>query len=374
MSGRREHWVHQAIQSFGPVALSIGIGLLFAGVIAQILGVAPLRFYEALFADTLGSLYGVSQVLFRATPLIFTGLAVALAFQARLFNIGAEGQMVVGGLTMAWAGYALPAMPFPLGAILALAFGALGGGLWGAIPGVLRAKTGSHEVIVTILLNFVAFALVNYALVSGLALPETVRTMEIHPGAQLPRVSEFGWVDGLRGSPLNAAFLVAIAAAVVLHYWLRNSRPGFSLRILGEGSRQAQYAGLSVDRLIILAMSLSGALAGIAGASFVLGYKRYFEEGFTGGTGFLGIAVALLARNRPLAVIPSALFFGLLSYGGLVVNRLVPRELLGVVQALILLAFIVLDQRFRRLSDRPRSAGGGATPTSTPTPSEGGAA
>ena len=334
------------------MGLSILIGLAFAGVIAQVLGVAPGRFYAALFADTLGSTYGVSQVLFRATPLIFTGLAVALAFQGRLFNIGAEGQMVVGALVMAWAGYALPDMPFPLGAIFALAFGALGGAIWGAIPGILRAKTGSHEVIVTILLNFVAFALVNYALVSGLALPETVRTQEIHPGAQLPRLSET--FEAFRGSPLNGAFVVAVVAAIVLHFWLRDSRPGFSLRILGEGSRQAQYAGLSVDRLIILAMALSGALAGLAGSSFVLGYKRYFEEGFSGGAGFLGIAVALLARNRPLAVIPSALFFGLLSYGGLVVNRLVPRELLDVVQAVILLAFIVLDQQLRRVYERSK--------------------
>ena len=334
------------VVGLAPAVLAIGGGLLLGGLLVSLLGVSPLEFYSVLAKGTVGSAFGWGQVLFRATPLVFTGLSVAFAFQARLFNIGAEGQMLLGGLVLAWVGAwtGLPGAPF--GVLLALLAAAAMGGVWGAIPGLLKAKTGSHEVIVTILLNFVAFALVNYLLTRGLALPETVRTAEIQEGARLARLTE--WVPVFRGAPVNAALFLACAAAVLLQLWLRLSPHGLSLQLLGEGPGAARYAGLSVGRLTVLAMTGAGALAGLGGASFVLGYKYYFEEGFTGGAGFLGIAVALLARNRPLWVVPSALFFGALSYGGFVVNRLVPRELLDVLQAVILLLFILFDQRLGR--------------------------
>ncbi len=347
---RRPGLLWLVLRSLGPVFLSVVLGLGLAAIFARLLGASPAVFFETLFAGTLGSAYGVSQVVFRATPLIFTGLAVALAFQARLFNIGAEGQMAIGGLAMAFVGASVGALPFPLAMFVALAGGALAGGVWGAIPGVLKARTGSHEVIVTIMLNFIAFALVNYLLSRRLALPETVRTAEIAASAQLPRLSE--WSDALRGSPLNAGFLLAVLAAFALQAWSARTPAGFSLQILGEGPMQARYAGIPIARFTVLAMTLSGALAGLAACNFVLGYKHYFEEGFTAGAGFQGIAVALFARNRPLWVVPSALFFGLLSYGGLVANGIVPRELLDVVQAVILISFIVLDRALRRITRR----------------------
>ncbi len=334
----------------GPVVLSVGAGLLLAGVAVRLLGASPWEFFSVLFQGTLGSVYGWSQVLFKATPLIFTGLAVALGFRARLFNIGAEGQMVVGAFAMAWTGFAGPALPFPFGVILALLAGAVAGGLWAFLPGLLKARTGGSEVITTLMLNFIAFALVNYLLARRFALPETVRTPDIAAGSVIPRFSD--WFSWLRGSPLNGALLAAIAAAILLQLVLDGTPFGFSLKVMGEGPAQARYAGLPVGRLTLLVMTLSGAVAGLAGSSFVLGYKRYFEEGFSGGAGFTGIAVALLARNRPLAIIPSALFFGMLSYGGLVVNRIAPRELLDVVQAVILLLFIVFDRWFASLFAR----------------------
>lgn len=305
------------------------------------LGVTPGTFYRELFSGTLGSGFGIGQVLYRATPLLFTGLSVAFAFRAGLFNIGAEGQMAVGALAMAWAG-AIVGWPPILGVIVALCAGAVGGGIWGAIPGLLKAKTGSHEVIVTLLLNFVAFALVNYALAQGLALPETVRTAEIAEGARLARLES--WTPVFRGSPVSLSLFIAVALALLLQLWLRRSSAGFSLQVLGEGLPVARYAGLSVERGVALAMIGSGALAGLAGSAFVLGFKHYFEEGLTSGAGFLGIGVALLARNRPLWIIPSALFFGMLSFGGFVMNRLVPRELIDVLQAVILLLFILFDR------------------------------
>jgi len=337
----RPRWVRELAPGF----LSVAIGLSLAGGVAASLGVSPARFYGELFSGTLGSGFGIGQVLYRATPLLFTGLSVALAFRAGLFNIGAEGQMAVGALAMGWTG-ALADWPPVIGVICTLAAGACGGALWGAIPGVLKARTGSHEVIVTLLLNFVAFALVNYALVQGLALPETVRTAEIAEGARLARLDS--WIPAFRGSPVSAALLLGIAIAISLHVWLARSSAGFSLRVLGEGMRTARYAGISVERGVPLAMAGSGALAGLAGSAFVLGFKHYFEEGLTSGAGFLGIGVALLARNRPLSILPSALFFGMLSFGGLVLNRMVPRELLDVLQAVIILLFILFDRAFAR--------------------------
>lgn len=351
-AGLRDTARNAVILSAGPVVLSVGLGLLLAALAVRALGASPSEFYSRLFAGTLGSAYGFSQVLFKATPLLFTGLAVATAFRARLFNIGAEGQMVVGGFAMAWAGFAGPALPAPFGLLLALAAGALAGAAWGAIPGLIRARTGGSEVIVTIMLNFIAVALVNYLLVTRFALPETVRTAEVQASAWLPRFSDH--VDALRGSPLNGALGLGILLAVVLHVVLGRTVFGFSLRVLGEGATQARYAGLPVGRLIVQAMLLSGALAGLAGSSFILGYKRYYEGDFSSGAGFTGIAVALLARNRPLLLIPSAIFFGVLSYGGLVVNSIVPRELLEVLQALILILFIVFDRLLQRLPSRPR--------------------
>lgn len=347
---RLQAFALNALQTVGPVAASIVLGLGLAGLLVALLGASPTQFFTTLWAGTLGSSYGFSQVLFKATPLIFTGLAVALAFQARLFNIGAEGQMVIGGLAMAWAGASFPGLPFPLGVIEALAFGALAGGLWGAIPGLLKARTGAHEVIVTIMLNFVALAFANYLLAHHLALPETVRSAEVAAGATLPRFSDFS--TALRGSPLNVAFLLGVAAAILLELWSNRTPVGFSLRVLGEGPKQARYAGLPLARLTVFAMTASGALAALASSNFILGYKHYYEEGFSAGAGFQGIAVALLARNRPIWIVPSAVFFGLLSYGGLVVNSIVPRELIDLLEAVILLLFIVFDRMLRTLPDR----------------------
>jgi general nucleoside transport system permease protein len=334
----------------GPIILSVALGLLLAGLAVRLLGTSPAQFFSQLFHGTLGSGYGLSQVLFKATPLMFTGMAVALAFQAGLFNIGAEGQMAIGGFAMAWVGFSIPGLPFPVGVLIALTAGAVGGGLWAAVPGLLKSRTGGSEVIVTIMLNFIAAALINYLLVHRFALPETVRTPEISSGFSLPRFSDS--IPSLHGSPLNGGLILALLVAFLLHFLMGQTPLGFSLKVLGEGPAQARYAGLPVSRLTVIGMTLSGAVAGLAGASFILGYKHYYEAEFSAGAGFTGIAVALLARNRPLAVIPSAVFFGVLSYGGLVVNSLVPRELLDVLQAVILVLFIVFDRWFARLFAR----------------------
>ncbi|MBD3161689.1 MAG: ABC transporter permease, partial [Candidatus Latescibacteria bacterium] len=255
------------------------------------------------------------------------------------------GQMTLGGFAAALVGLHLAPVPGPWLWLLCVAAAFLAGALWGGIAGALKARTGAHEVIVTILLNFVAVALTNYFLTRFYALPDSVRTGTIGEGAWMARFSDAFAL--FQGSGVSTAFPFALLAAVAADLLLLRSPLGFHWRILGGGIRRAQYARLSPARLTFLSMALAGGFAGLASSSFVLGYKHYFEEGFSSGIGYLGIAVALLARNRPAAVPLSALLFGFLSQGGLVVNQLVPREVVDLVVAAILFVFIVLDARGR---------------------------
>ena len=326
------------------VAAALGAGAIFIAAIGE----KPLEIYTLLFREAFGTGYGLGQTLFRATPLLFTGLAVALAFRAGMFNIGVEGQMYLGGFAAALVGaYApLPGLLLLPAAVLAAA---LVGGAWGALPGVLKARFGAHEVINTIMLNFIAFSLVSWA-GHRLFQTATVRTREIATGAQLPRLE--GLITVMRGAPVNVSLLLGLVLAVITALLLFRTRLGYELRAVGLNAPAAEYGGISIGRTQALAMALSGALAGLGGTNFVLGYKHYFELGFTGGAGFIGIAVALLGRSHPLGVLVASLFFGALSYGGLVVNQRVPRELVEVLEALVILFAISARPLLERLSRR----------------------
>jgi simple sugar transport system permease protein len=300
-------------------AMAVASGLILA------YGESPGHVYALLLARTWGDAYGVGQVIFRATPLIFTGLAVAFAFRAGLFNIGAEGQLLVGSFVTAIVGAALPA---PIAVAGSLAAGALAGALLAGIAGVLRARFRAHEVITTIMLNFIAQSMVLWAGREAFFLPETVHTAPV-----AARLASLGG-----GTAASTAFFLALAAAIGCHVFLFRLRPGFELRAFGASPLAAEAAGISAGRTIVMAMCVSGALAGLVGAGTVLGYKGYFEDGMGSGSGFMGIAVALLARNQPLAVVPAALFFGTLAQGGLAANALVPKEIIEVIEAVIILA------------------------------------
>jgi simple sugar transport system permease protein len=326
------------------VVAALGAGAIFiAGI-----GENPFEIYALLFREAFGTGYGLGQTLFRATPLLYTGLAVALAFRAGLFNIGVEGQMYLGGFAAALAGAYLP-LPGPLAAIAAVLAAAIAGGAWGAIPGLLKARFGAHEVINSIMLNFIAFSLVAWA-GHGLFQTATVRTREIVPGAALPRLD--GLFAAMRGAPVNLSLVLGLLLAVAVALLLFRTRLGYELRALGLNAPAAEYGGVAIGATQALAMALSGVLAGVGGTNFVLGYKHYFELGFTGGAGFMGIAVALLGRNHPLGVLVAALFFGALSYGGLVVNQRVPRELVEVLEALVILFAISARPLLERVARR----------------------
>lgn len=329
--------------------LAVAAALIAGAVFILAIGEQPLAIYALMLRESLGTGYGFGQTLFRATPLMFTGLAVALGFRAGLFNIGVEGQLYLGGLAAALTAVATAGLPGPLPLVLAMAAAALAGGAWGAIPGVLKARFGAHEVINTIMLNFIAFALASYI---GRFVFEhaTVRTATIPAAAALPRLDAIA--PALRGSPANASLLIALVLAVATFVLLFRTRLGYELRAVGLNMFAAQYGGVAIGWAQVIAMSLSGAIAGLGGLNFVLGYKRYFELGFSGGAGFIGIAVALLGRNHPLGVVIAALFFGALSYGGLVINQRVPKELVDVLMAMVILFAIAAQQLVERAARR----------------------
>jgi len=222
-------------------------------------------------------------------------------------------------------------LAIPLCLLAAAAAGLLTGGL----PGVLKTKFGAHEVIVTIMLNFIILALLNWLIVEHLREADTLHTPEISAGA-VSRLNEF--IPAFHGSAANVTFLFAIAAAVWCWWYLFRTPGGYALRATGLQPDAAEYSGIRVGRVWIKAMALGGMLAALGGTNFVLGYKHYYEDGFTGGSGFLAIAVAIVGRNHPLGVVLAAFFFATLSQGGLAIHALVPKQMVEVLQGIVILA------------------------------------
>lgn len=295
------------------------------------------RSYVALASGSLGSVAAISETLTAAAPLILAGLGVALGFRAGLFNIGAEGQLLVGGMAAVITGFSLQGLPAVIHLPLALSAGALAGGLYAAIPGWLRASTGAHEVIVTIMLNSIALRLIDYLLRSDFIQREGRSdpiSKSVLDSAELPRL--LTWLDpNLR---LHAGIFIAIAAVIFINWLLFRTRTGFEFRASGESPDAARYAGIRAGLVIVLAMSMAGALAGLAGANQTLGVLDRATPGFSAGIGFDAIAVALLGRSHPWGVLLAGLLFGALEAGGrqMQVDAGVSIDLIGIIQALII--------------------------------------
>jgi simple sugar transport system permease protein len=285
------------------------------------------------------------ESLVQSTPYIFGGLAVALGFRAGLFNIGVEGQIFIGAATGVWAGYAIIGLPTIIHIPLAMLFGALGGALWGFIPGFLKAKTGAHEVITTIMMNYIAFRLVDWLLKFPMKDPNefTPKTPWILETAKLPRLFD---------TPIrfHVGFFIAILMAVAVYYLLFKTTWGFELRMVGSNPNAARYAGVKITKTTILAMVLSGALAGMAGANEVLGVNYRLLPAFSSGYGFDSIALALLGKTHPLGVILSSLLFGFLRNGARSMQLAVgvPIDIVSILQAVIL-AFIAAPAIIRTI-------------------------
>jgi ABC-type uncharacterized transport system permease subunit len=319
-----------------PPIVALVVAMVVGDILILSFGESPATVYRLLIQGTWGNAYGFGQVVYKATTLTCTGLAFALAARAGLFNVGAEGQVAMGGFAAALAGLALPkGTPMMLAVPVCTVAAMMAGGAAGAIPGILRAKFGASEVIVTIMLNFVILASLNYTITAHLHVPETLHTPEMNAGTVARLASSF---ESFHGSAANWTLIAAVLAAVSLWYLLFRSKGGYELRAVGMQPDAAEYGGISVPGVMISAMKWSGAIAGLGGINFVLGYKGYYEEGFAAGSGFLGIAVALVGRNHPIGIMFAALLFATLSQGGLAVNAIVPKQLVDILQAVVILA------------------------------------
>jgi general nucleoside transport system permease protein len=355
---RRAAWRAGVEESVLPALLALLVALVAGDLLILTFGQSPGAVFGMLLRGTWGNAYGFGQVLYKATTLACTGMAVALGLRAGLFNIGAEGQLAAGGFAAALVGLALPAgVPWIVGIPVVILAAMLGGGAIGAIPGVLKARFGAHEVIVTIMLNFITLATLNYLVASHLAMPETLHTAEIPAGARVARLADVA--PAFHGSAANFTMLAVILAALLMGWYLFRTRAGYELRATGLQPDAAEYGGVRVPMVWIKAMTLSGALAGLGGINYVLGYKGYYEEGLAGGSGFLGIAVALVGRNHPVGVLVASLFFATLSQGGLAIHALVPKQMVEVLQGLVILAVASSVPEVRRMLRGTRASARG---------------
>ena len=356
---RRQRWRTHFEESILPPLVALAIAAVVGDILILIFGEAPGEVYRLLLEGTWGNAYGFGQVIYKATTLTFTGLAVAVGIRAGLFNIGAESQLAAGGFLAAVIGLAMPAgTPGIIAIVVCLLAAAAGGGAVGAIPGVLKARFGASEVIVTIMLNFIVLALLNYVVAAHIHVAETLHTPEMRVGA-MPRLADMSSV--FAGSAANTTFLFALAAAAIVWWYLFRTRAGYELRAVGLQPDAAEYGGVRVGSVWAKTMIVSGALAGLGGVNYVLGYKHYYEEGFAAGSGFLGIAVALVGRNHPVGVVIASLLFATLSQGALAVNALVPKQMVDVLTAVVIIAVATAVPEVRRaLAASRRSAGTGS--------------
>ena len=341
-----------------PLISLILAGLLSALVILAI-GESPVEAVKLMIIGALGSSYGWGYTLYYATNFMFTGLAVSVAFHARLFNIGGEGQAMLGGLGVALVCVYLPWPHWSLALLGAIIGGAAFGGLWALIPAYLQAKRGSHIVITTIMFNFMAAALLNYLLVNilrpkGSMDPATARFPDpVHLPTLHDILAPFG-IAFSKAAPANISLLVALLACGLVWVLIWHTRLGYEIRAFGHSESAARYAGINPVKITLIVMLISGGLAGLMAINNVMGEAERLVLNATEGAGFIGIAVALMGRSHPLGVFMAAILFGFLYQGGaeLALWTKIPRELIVVIQALVILFTGALDNMVRMPLER----------------------
>ena len=328
-------------------AVAAAYGALFLGAIGnpkEMVAAFQNYFATGQTAQVYKAIYPFTESLVAATPYIFAGLAVALGFRCGLFNIGAEGQFYVGALGSCFIGYSITSLPWFIHLPLALLGGAVAGGIWGALPGYLKARFGAHEVVTTIMMNYIAILLTDW-LLEGPMKASGYRpvTPTIQTTAQLPRFFP---------APLrfNWGFILGLAVAALVYWFLFKTTLGFEVRAVGSNPNAAKYAGMSIVKNFVLVMAFSGALAGLAGAAEVLGTDLWIGQGFSGGYGFDSIALALLGNSHPVGVVLAALLFGILRSGATSMQSLagIPIDIISVIQSLIII-FVAAPEIIRWL-------------------------
>ncbi|MEL6207346.1 MAG: ABC transporter permease [Pseudomonadota bacterium] len=348
-------WADVVLVPLISVLLAFGLSAIVIWAIGQ----DPVEAVQLMVTGAFGSTYGWGYTLYYATNFIFTGLAFSVAFHASLFNIGAEGQATLGGLGVALVCLAIPWPHWAIALPAAMIGGAAFGALWALIPGWLQAKRGSHIVITTIMFNFIAAALLNYMLVNvlrpeGAMDPATSRFPE---GTNLPTLSEILAPFGIafsESAPVNISFFLAILACILVWLLIWRTRLGYEIRAFGQSEPAAVYAGISPVKITVVAMVISGGLAGLMAINNVMGEAERLVLNSVEGAGFIGIAVALMGRNHPFGVALAAILFGFLYQGGaeLALWMSIPRELIVVIQALVILFTGALDNMVRMPIER----------------------
>jgi len=367
VSGRgRLGWVVPALLP----AINLALALLLSAIVVLLIGESPTRALRLLAGGAFGNAEALGYTLYYATNFIFTGLAVAVAFHGGLFNIGAEGQAYIGGLVVALLCLGAGGWPTVLVVPAAIVAAAAGGAGWAFIPGWLQAKRGSHVVITTIMFNFIASAVMTHLLVNVLIKPgqQSPETREFAPSTWMPQLHDLarslGWEIGR--SPVNLSLILALATGGLVWLYLWHTRWGYELRALGHNETAAIYGGIQPARTVIVALSISGALAGLMSLNEVMGVQHRLLLNFPGGAGYVGIAVALMGRNHPVGIVIAAVLFGALYQGGSELSFDMPkltRDMVVVIQGLIILVCGALEHALRAPLDalvrRPARASAG---------------
>ena len=320
------------------------IAFVFCGALIAAIGQSPWEAISIMITGSLGSTYAWGYTLYYATNFIFTGLAVSIAFQASLFNIGGEGQATLGGLGVAVALLFIPWPHWSLALLGSVVFSMAFGAVWGLIPGWLQARRGSHIVITTMMFNFISYALMNYLLVNVLRPTGSMdpATGRFPAALNLPKLGDILGLVGIPFSnktPANISFLIAIALAVGVWALLWHTRLGYALRAFGKQEKAAVYAGIDPVKITLWALLLSGGISGLMAVNSVHGQAHRLVLNSVEGAGFIGIAVALMGRNHPFGIVIASLLFGFLYQGGsqLALGTTIPREVITVLQALVIL-------------------------------------
>ncbi|MBO3758584.1 ABC transporter permease [Ciceribacter sp. L1K23] len=345
------NWINYALLPL----INLLLAFLVSGFVVWVIGEDPVEALKLMLQGALGRGEGIGFTLFYATSFIFTGLSVAVAFHAGLFNIGSEGQAYVGGLGAALAALALDHyVPWYVTMPFAILGGALFGAGWALIPAWLQAKRGSHIVITTIMFNFIGASLMVYLLVNVLRVPGKMapETRTFLEGGQLPKLDGLMSLLGMKlgAAPFNVSFLIALLMCFLVWVLIWRTKFGYEMRTLGLSRSAAAYAGVPYVRTVILTMLISGGLAGMMSLNPVLGASARLQVEFVGGAGFVGIAVSLMGRSHPLGIILAAILFGILYQGGAELSFDMPnitRDMIVVIQGLVILFAGALEYMFR---------------------------
>lgn len=355
-SDKKQNALIQKILSSSKVILFPMISILLAIIVAIFFVMwakstdfitAGSSLFKAVWKGSFGSKFSFTETLTYTTPLIFTGLANAIAFRTGLFNIGVEGQLQVGMITAAAVGL-IPGIPHIIHIILILVLGSLAGAIWGGIPGYLKAKTGTNEVVNTIMMNYIGLYISNYLVMGPLNLKGQATTPLIQKSAMLTHFMGANY-------RVNTGIFLAVIFVVIIYFLLWKTTTGYELRAVGLSPMAAEYGGISIKKNIILAMVISGAMAGLAGSVHIAGVQRQaFNLPNLSGMGFDGMAVALLAKSHPIGVIFAALLFGALQSSALTLQMVkIPKEIIALIQAIVII-FVAADYVYKLIGEKRR--------------------